>query len=231
MKILLIVPSYNEEKSIESVIKDIRDNFSQGDIIVVNDGSIDNTSRIAKALGVVVIDLPYNLGIGAAMQTGFLYALKNNYDVAMQFDGDGQHVAEEIPKILKPHTRNGTDIVLGSRFLSESGFTSSIQRKIGSRILSFIVSSLVGKRVTDTTSGFRVYGIRAIERFSLIYPEDYPEVETLVIAHKMGLSIEEVPSRIIPRMFGKSSITTMEAGYYMIKVVLAIFVDLLKKFD
>ena len=231
MKILVIVPSYNEERSIGNVIKNLRDNFPQGDIIVVNDGSSDDTSQIVKDLGIVVIDLPYNLGIGGAMQTGFIYALENSYDVAIQFDGDGQHVAEEISKILKPHMQNGTDLVVGSRFLSETGFTSSVQRKIGSKILSFIVSSLVGKRVTDTTSGFRVYGKRAIERFSSIYPEDYPEVEALVIAHKMGLRIEEVPSRIMPRMFGKSSITTYEAVYYMVKVVLAIFVDLLKKFD
>ena len=231
MKILIIVPSYNEEKSIGSVIKDLMDNFPKGDIIVVNDGSFDNTSQVAKDLGMVVIDLPYNLGIGGAIQTGFLYALENGYDVAIQFDGDGQHQADEIPKILKPHILHGTDLVVGSRFLSEGGFTSSMQRKIGSKILSFIISSLVGKTITDTTSGFRVYGKRAIERFSSIYPEDYPEVEALYLAHKMGLSIEEVPSEIVSRTAGKSSINTFEAVYYMFKVVLAIFVDLLKKFD
>lgn len=231
MNILVIVPAYNEEDSIEGVIRDLKDNFSSGDIVVINDGSNDNTSRNAKDLGVTVIDLPYNLGIGGAIQTGFLYALVNSYDVAIQFDGDGQHLADEIPKILDPHLQTGADLVVGSRFLSESGFTSSMQRMIGSKVLSFIISSLIGKKITDTTSGFRVYGKRAIERFSSIYPEDYPEVETLFLAHKMGLTIEEVPSEIRSRAVGKSSITTFEAVYYMIKVVLAIFVDLLKKFD
>jgi glycosyltransferase involved in cell wall biosynthesis len=231
MKILVIVPAYNEEFSIVGVIRDLNDNFSRGDIVVINDGSRDNTSRNAKDLGVTVIDLPYNLGIGGAIQTGFLYALVNGYDAAIQFDGDGQHLADEIPKILDPHLQTGADIVVGSRFLSETGFTSSMQRRIGSKVLSFIISSLVGKRITDTTSGFRVYGKRAIERFSSVYPEDYPEVETLFIAHKMGLAIEEVPAEIRSRAVGKSSITFTEAVYYMIKVVLAISVDLLKKFD
>jgi glycosyltransferase involved in cell wall biosynthesis len=231
MKILVIVPAYNEENSIEAVIEDLNSNFPQGNILVVNDGSDDRTSEVARDLGVTVIDLPYNLGIGGAIQTGFLYALENGYDVAIQFDGDGQHLANEIPKILGPYHKSGADLVVGSRFLSESGFTSSMQRRIGSKVLSFIISSLVGKKITDTTSGFRVYGKRAIERFSSIYPEDYPEVETLFLAHKMGLSIEEVPSEIRSRAVGKSSITTSEAVYYMIKVVLAIFVDLLKKFN
>lgn len=231
MKTLVIVPAYNEENSIEGVIRDLKDNFPGGDIVVINDGSGDNTSGVAKDNGVNVIDLPYNLGIGGAMQTGFLYALENGHDVAIQFDGDGQHLADEIPKILGPYLQSGADLVVGSRFLSESGFTSSMQRRIGSKVLSFIISSLVGKRITDTTSGFRVYGKSAIERFSSIYPEDYPEVEALFLAHKMGLSIEEVPSEIRSRAVGKSSITTSEAVYYMIKVVLAIFVDLLKKFD
>ena len=231
MKILVIVPAYNEEHSIRGVIDDLRSNFPQGDILVVNDGSRDRTSAMARAQGVKVIDLPYNLGIGGAVQTGFMYALEEGYDVAIQFDGDGQHLASEIPKIFGPYQEGRADLVVGSRFLSEAGYTPSIQRRIGSRILSFVVSAIVGKKITDTTSGFRVYNRHALEFFSFFYPEDYPEVEALILAHKKRLTLEEVPSRMNPRIAGKSSITVMRAVYYMVKVLLAIFVDLLKKFD
>lgn len=231
MKILVIVPAYNEENSIGGVIRDLTDNFPGGDILVVNDGSRDRTSETAKKLGTKVIDLPYNLGIGGAMQVGFLHAHGENYDAAVQFDGDGQHRADEIRKILKPWQSDGADLVVGSRFLSDEGFTSSVQRRIGAKILSCVVTTLTGDKITDTTSGFRLYGRRAIEFFAEDYPEDYPEVEVLILAHKKGLRIEEVPARLEPRTAGKSSITTPRAVYYMIKVLLAIFVDLLKKID
>lgn len=231
MRILVIVPAYNEEGNIGDVIKDLKDNFPGGDILVVNDGSQDGTSERAKGPGVTVIDLPFNLGIGGAMQTGFRYALSGGYDAAVQFDGDGQHRADEIPKILEPYRKNKTDLAVGSRFLSDGGFTSSMQRRMGSKILSFIVSFLIRKKITDTTSGFRVYSRKAISFFSSIYPEDYPEVEALILAHKKGLGIEEVPAEMSPRMIGKSSITIPRAVYYMVKVILAIFVDLLKKIE
>ncbi len=231
MKILVIVPAYNEENSIGGVVRDLMDNFPGGDILVVNDGSRDRTSEIARKLGAKVIDLPYNLGIGGAMQIGFLHALRENYDAAVQFDGDGQHRADQIVKILGPWQSDGADLVVGSRFLSDEGFTSSFQRRIGAKILSYVVSTLILKRITDTTSGFRLYGRKTIEFFSDYYPEDYPEVETLILAHKKGLRMTEVPSRMEPRTSGKSSITTLQAVYYMIKVLLAIFVDLLKKID
>lgn len=229
MKILVVVPAYNEEGSIAGVIEDLRLNFPVGDILVVNDGSGDRTSVTARSLNATVIDVPYNIGIGGAMQTGFLYAVKEGYDVAIQFDGDGQHMADEITKIFEPYQQSGADLVVGSRFLSEGGFTSSMQRRIGSKILSCVVSTLIGKWITDTTSGFRVYSRRSIEFFSSFYPEDYPEVEALVLAHKKGLRIEEVPAEIQPRAAGKSSITFAGAAYYMVKVLLAIFVDLIKK--
>jgi len=231
VKILVIVPAYNEEGSIKGVVEDLRDNFPQGDVLVVNDGSSDRTSEIAKSLGVNIIDLPYNVGIGGAMQTGFLYALHLGYDVALQFDGDGQHNADQIKKILKPFLSDGADLVVGSRFLSEGGFTSSVQRRIGSKMLSFVVSTLIRQKITDTTSGFRVYGKKTLEFFSSVYPEDYPEVETFILAHKKGLRIVEVPSEIGPRTGGRSSINFSEAFYYMVKVLLAISVDLMKRID
>jgi glycosyltransferase involved in cell wall biosynthesis len=231
VKVLVIVPAYSEECCIEGVIEDLRENFPQGDILVVNDGSTDMTSEIAKGLGVNVIDLPYNIGIGGAMQAGFLYALQEGYAVALQFDGDGQHHADQIGKILKPFLAGSADLVVGSRFLSEGGFTSSVQRRIGSKILSLVVSTIVGSRITDTTSGFRVYGRKTLEFFSSNYPEDYPEVESFILAHKKGLRIVEVPSEIGPRTGGKSSITFSQAVYYMVKVMLAILVDLIKRID
>jgi len=231
VKILVIVPAYNEEACIKGVIEDIRENFPQGDILVVNDGSTDGTLELVKGLGENLIDLPYNLGIGGAMQTGFLYALEEGYDAALQFDGDGQHHADQIEKILKPYLSDGADLVVGSRFLSEGGFTSSVQRRIGSKILSFVISSLIRQKITDTTSGFRVYSRKTLEFFSSIYPEDYPEVEAFILAHKKGLKIIEVPSEIGPRTGGKSSITFSQAFYYMVKVLLAISVDLMKRID
>ena len=231
MKILVVVPAYNEEDSIKGVIEDLRENFPQGDVLIVNDGSGDRTSEVAKALGVNIIDLPYNVGIGGAMQTGFLYALQGGYDAALQFDGDGQHHADQIEKILKPFLSGSADLVVGSRFLSEGGFTSSVQRRIGSKMLSFVVSTLIRKKITDTTSGFRVYGKKTLEFFSTVYPEDYPEVETFILAHKKKLRIVEVPSEIGPRTGGKSSINFSQAFYYMVKVLLAISVDLMKKID
>jgi len=225
------VPAYNEESCIGDVIQDLKINFPESDILVVNDGSRDRTSEVARESRALVIDLSYNLGIGGAMQTGFVYALSEDYDVAVQFDGDGQHRADQIRNILNPHVKGAADLVVGSRFLSEGGFASSIQRRLGAKILSFVVSALIGKRITDTTSGFRVYSRKAIDFFSSQYPEDYPEVEALILAHKKGLLIEEVPSEIGPRAAGKSSITASKAVYYMIKVLLAIFVDLLKKID
>jgi glycosyltransferase involved in cell wall biosynthesis len=231
LKTLVIVPAYNEENCIGAVISDLRDNFPGGDILVVNDGSRDRTSEIAKERGARVIDLPYNVGIGGAIQTGFVYAMRENYEVAIQFDGDGQHQADEIPKILEPYKQGDADIVVGSRFLSEGGFTSSMQRKMGAKILSCVVSSLIGKKITDTTSGFRVYGKKAIGFFSSMYPEDYPEVETFILAHKKGLIVREVPAEILPRAGGRSSITFTRAVYYMVKVLLAVFVDLIKKIE
>jgi hypothetical protein len=149
----------------------------------------------------------------------------------LQFDGDGQHVAAEIEKIFRSYEEKGADLVVGSRFLSETGFTSSVQRRLGAIILSLVVSAIVGRRITDTTSGFRIYSRKAIEFFATVYPEDYPEVESFVLAHKKGLIIDEVPAEMTGRKFGKSSITMTRAVYYMIKVMLAIFVDLIKKIE
>ncbi len=229
MKILIIVPAYNEEKSLPGVVQDIKNHAAHADVLVVDDGSRDGTSRLAAGLGVNVLSLPFNLGIGGAMQAGYLYADRQGYDVAVQFDGDGQHVASEIGKLLGPITSGSADIVAGSRFLIPGGYHAPLSRKIGMRIFSFLLSRILGARVTDTTSGFRAANRRVIEYFARHYPEDYPEVETLVLLHKNGFRIREVPVAMRERTGGRSSITAVRAVYYMIKVVLAVFVDLLKK--
>ena len=229
MSILIIIPAYNEEKSLPGVIRDIREHAAHADIIVVDDGSRDGTARVASALGITVMSLPFNLGIGGAMQAGYLYADRHGYDIAVQFDGDGQHRAGEIGKLLRPLASGDGDIVVGSRFLIPGGYRAPLTRKVGMWIFSFVVSRILGMSISDTTSGFRAANRRVIEYFAQNYPEDYPEVETLVLVHKKGLRIQEVPVMMRERTGGSSSITPVRSVYYMVKVLLAVFVDLLKK--
>ena len=229
MKTLIIVPAYNEQESLPGVIRDLRENIPLADILVVNDGSKDATARIAQAAGVAALNLPFNLGIGGAMQAGYLYAEQRGYDIAVQFDGDGQHLAGEIEKLLR-HVRVGNaDLVIGSRFLDQGGYNTPVFRKSGIWIFSTILSRMLGMRVTDSTSGFRAANRRVIEFFSRTYPDDYPEVEALVLLHKAKLRIVEVAVNMRERTGGTSSITPLRSVYYMVKVLLAIFIDLLKK--
>jgi glycosyltransferase involved in cell wall biosynthesis len=229
MNILVIVPAFNEEKSLPGVIRDLRNNVPDADILVVNDGSKDGTERVARDLGVLVLGLPFNLGIGGAMQTGYRYARQNDYDIAIQFDGDGQHIATEVRALLDGLQQGRSDITVGSRFLVPGDYRSPFFRKLGIWIFSKVLSTILGMRVTDTTSGFRAANRRVIEFFARSYPEDYPEVESLVLLHRAGLSIKEVPVRMRDRTGGRSSITPIRSAYYMIKVLLAVFIDLLKK--
>lgn len=229
MMTLIIVPAYNEEKSLPGVVRDLRKHAAYADVLVVDDGSSDATARIAKELGVNVLRLPFNLGIGGAMQAGYLYAERQGYDIAVQFDGDGQHKAEEIEKLLRPVVSGSADIATGSRFLIPGGYQAPFTRKMGMWIFSSLLSRILGTRVTDTTSGFRAANRRVIEYFAQHYPEDYPEVETLVLLHKKGNRIVEVPVMMRERIEGRSSITATRSAYYMVKVLLAVLVDLFKK--
>jgi glycosyltransferase involved in cell wall biosynthesis len=229
MSLLIIIPAFNEAESISGVIGDLNANLSGADILVVDDGSVDATARIASDLGVNVLKLPFNLGIGGAMQAGFLYAQREGYDIAVQFDGDGQHLAREIKKLLQPVVAGNADIALGSRFLGQGDYKPSFSRKVGIRVFSTILSCILGTRVTDTTSGFRAANRRVIEFFSRTYPDDYPEVEALVLLHKAGMTIAEVPVQMRERTSGQSSITAVRSVYYMVKVLLAVCIDLLKK--
>ncbi len=229
MKILAIVPAYNEEASLPGVIRDLREHVPAADVLVVNDGSRDATVLVARKLGVMVLDLPFNLGIGGAMQAGYLYAERNGYDIAVQFDGDGQHLASAIKKLIEPLATGKTDLVIGSRFLNPGGYKAPVFRKLGIGIFSIVLSRILGMAMTDCTSGFRAANRRVIEFFGRTYPDDYPEVESLVLLHKAGMRMVEVSITMRERTGGKSSITPIRSIYYMTKVLMAIFIDLMKK--
>jgi glycosyltransferase involved in cell wall biosynthesis len=228
-KILIIIPAYNEEGSVGEVVKEVKQYLPQVETLVVNDGSKDLTSEKAKASGAVVLDLPFNLGIGGAMQAGYRFAYEKDFDIAIQVDGDGQHDPKEVQKLLEVLKSQGVDMVIGSRFTGDSEFKSSVMRRIGISILSKAISTIVGQKVTDPTSGFRAVSRKAIRLFALEYPQDYPEPESLVLLHKAGLKIRETPVQMKERVSGESSITTLRSVYYMVKVLLAIVVDCFKK--
>lgn len=218
MRILAIIPAYNEEKSIYNVIKSIRLSSPNVDIAVIDDGSKDNTYLEAKRAGCFVIKLAQNLGIGGAVQTGYIYAKENNYDIAIQVDGDGQHNPEDISKLIKVIENNEADMAIGSRFVDKTGYRSSIMRKIGIDFFSKLVSIICRENFYDTTSGYRAINRKGIELFAEYYPKDYPEVEAIVYAKKRGIRIKEVPVNMNERQGGRSSITPMKSIYYMIKV-------------
>jgi glycosyltransferase involved in cell wall biosynthesis len=221
-KVLVIVPAFNEAANIRAVAEDLR--CFDGDVLVVNDGSTDETADVAEQLGLACVSHPFNLGIGGAIQTGLKYAFENGYELAIQFDGDGQHRADQIESIVGPYRNGEADLVIGSRTLP-GGYKMGISRWIGSRIFSCLIKLLSGKTIQDSTSGFRCYGRKAIHLFSHYYPDDYPEVESIITAARCGLTILEVPVLMRPRLSGPSSINRRRSAYYMLKVSLALIVD------
>lgn len=228
-KLLVIIPAFNEEETIASVITDVRTNVPEADILVVNDGSRDSTGTVAESMGAITLTHLYNLGIGATMQTGYKYARINGYDMAVQVDADGQHRADYIRALIRPILENTAQVTIGSRFLEDGDYRPSFARNAGMAVFSKVVSMILGEKVTDTTSGFRACGREVISFFSQAYPDDYPEVEALVLLHRKGFRIMEVPVKMSERAGGRSSITPTKSVLYMFKVLLAIFVDLLKK--
>lgn len=224
MKILIIIPAYNEEKNIRSAIADIQRSDLLCDILIVNDGSTDRTSHVARSIPhVVVVDLPFNLGIGGAVQTGFKYAERNGYDIAVQFDGDAQHKASEISKLLDSLVCHEADVVIGSRFLEKGpSFRSTFMRRKGIFIFKIINYLLIRQVITDNTSGFRAYNREAVVFLAHNYPADYPEPESVVLLGRHGFRIKEVPVFMQQRNFGRSSIRGWRIIYYMVKVLLSI---------
>jgi len=223
-KSLVVIPAYNEQNNILKVIWEIRQSLPDYDILVVNDCSSDGTSETArKAEGVKVVDLPCNLGIGGAVQTGFKYALAYGYDYMVQIDGDGQHIAKEVVKLADAMARTGSDMVIGSRFLDVRSFRTTWSRRLGIRLFGLLFRVLIRKKVTDSTSGFRLYNRKSIELLSKYYPDDYPEPDAIILLKKHGLEIGEVGVEMREREHGSSSITPLKSPYYMAKVILSIF--------
>ena len=229
--ILAIVPAYNEEGSIAGVIDDLKNSGLALDVLVVNDGSRDQTSSVAMATGkALVVDLLKNLGIGGAVQAGFKFAARHHYRIAVQFDGDGQHLASEIGKLLAALEEGGANLVIGSRFLSKAaGFRSTFSRRIGIRIFQLLNFLLIGRRITDNTSGFRAYDRRAIEFLAQNYPVDYPEPESVILLGRNGFAVAETPALMRERREGSSSISGLLSTYYMLKVMLACIMAALRK--
>lgn len=223
-KVLLIIPAYNEAENIEKVVNDLIQNYPQYDYVIVNDGSRDETEEICLKNHYQMLSLPLNLGIGGAVQTGYRYALKNHYDIAIQIDGDGQHDIAYVEKLIEPIISGRADITIGSRFIEREGFQSSVTRRMGISLLSGLIHVLCFKKVRDVTSGFRAVNEKFIKIYAENYPSDYPEPEAIVAAIMHRGRIAEVPVIMKERAGGSSSINLKRSVYYMIKVTLAILV-------
>ena len=223
-KVLLIIPAYNEEESLRSLIEEIKTVCPYVDYLVVNDCSSDGTDSLLSELEANYITLPCNMGIGGAVQSGYRYAAQNGYDIAIQIDGDGQHDVRFVKDMVKLIEDKQADVVIGSRFIDKEGFQSSQARRIGIRILSMLIRLMCGAKVKDVTSGFRAVNRRFIELFAENYPDDYPEPEVIVTAKLYGAVIKELPVVMRERTTGKSSINLKRSIYYMIKVSLAIII-------
>jgi glycosyltransferase involved in cell wall biosynthesis len=227
MRVLIVVPALNEESGLPPLLTELRavaqrDRFS-ADIVVIDDASTDQTAEVAREHGARVVRLCRNLGIGGAVQTGLRLALREDFDCAVQMDGDGQHPPSELRKLLAViDTPAAPDIVVGSRYLHGEGFQSTLPRRMGSGWLSWVLRLVTRQRTTDPTSGYRAYGPRALRLFSWSYPHDYPEPEALVLAKVAGLRVVEVPVVMKERQGGASSISILHAPYYMLKVTAAI---------
>ena len=223
-KILIVIPCFNEQESIANVVSNINSIKLQYqfnlDILVVNDCSTDDTLKILANLNCSYLDLPVNLGIGGAMQAGYKYAFRNDYAIAVQLDGDGQHPASELPKILTPLLEDKADVVIGSRFITKEGFQSTILRRIGIQYFKRLNKLLIGKTISDSTSGFRAFNFKTISIVNKYYPDEYPEPEAIVLFGLNKLRISEVPVLMNERQGGVSSIRAWNTLYYMLKVTL-----------
>ncbi len=227
---LAVVPAYNESATVVGVIEALRKHAPGFDALVVDDGSTDDTDALASRAGARVVKLPFNLGIGGAVQTGFVYAREHGYDFLAQVDADGQHDAAELQRLVAAMDEEGVDMVCGSRFLTEDDrYPAPISRRTGIHIFAFVLTHIVGMRVSDPTSGFRLYNRRAIELFARDYPHDYPEVEAVLMLHHHRLRMREIPVKMFTRGGGVSSISTGKSAYYMVKVLLALFVGLARR--
>jgi glycosyltransferase involved in cell wall biosynthesis len=228
---IVVVPAYNEAATVGAVVGSLHRDAPDWDVLVIDDGSTDETAAVAAAAGARILRLPFNLGIGGAVQAGFRHARDERYDLMVQVDADGQHIPAEIPRLLEARAENPRlDMVCGSRFLTaDRSYPAPISRRTGIHLFAFLLSRIIGQRVSDPTSGFRLYNSRAIGLFARDYPHDYPEVEAVLMLHHHRLTMCEVPVRMYERGGGQSSIRSGKSVYYMIKVLLAIGVGLVRR--
>ena len=228
-KMLAIVPAHNEQGTVASVVGAIRAQLPNAAVVVVDDGSLDHTAQIARHAGAMVLSLPVNLGMGGAMQTGYAYAARQGYDVAIQIDGDGQHDPSQAGALIDVVRSGRADMAIGSRYLAQRRKGSSFLRRLGNAFLARYLSLVTRSRITDPTSGFRAVNRRVIEFYACEYPTDYPEPEAIAVLWRNGFRVVEVPVTMRERQGGRSSIDALRACYYMIKVPLAIAVGLLRR--
>ncbi len=226
-RICVVIPAFNEAESIAAVIGRVHSSMPHAEVVVVSDGSTDATASRARRAGAVVVTLPVNLGIGGAVQTGYRYALRRGCDIAVQVDGDDQHVPSEIERLLEPIRLGRADMTIGSRWLGRGDYIASRGRRFGMRVLARLVRWRTGVTFTDTTSGFRAVGRSGIELFGRTYPTDFPEVESLVLASRNQLRIEEVAVKMNNRFYGRSSIAGLRSAYYMLRVCISLIVGTL----
>lgn len=230
MKKLIIIPAFNEESNIEKTVMSIEENAKGFDYIIINDCSVDRTKKICEENQYNVVNLPINLGIGGAVQTGYRYAYEAGYDVAVQVDGDGQHDPEFLEEMAQILMDNNLDMVIGSRFIEKKGFQSSKIRRVGIVFFSRLIQILTGQKITDPTSGLRMIGRNAMALFSVDYPKDYPEPESVVSLLRRSMKVKEIPVVMHDREGGVSSISLKKSVYYMIKVTLAILIERIRKY-
>ena len=230
MKKLIIIPAYNEAENIVKTVTQIVEKAPDFDYVIINDCSVDNTLQICKENNFNVINLPINLGIGGAVQTGYLYACEKEYDLAVQVDGDGQHDPEFLEEMSSYFKNSDVDMVIGSRFIENSGFQSSAIRRVGIKFFSALIKFLTGEKITDPTSGLRMVGRKGIQLFAREYPKDYPEPETIVAMLKRKFRIIEIPVIMREREGGVSSISMKKSIYYMVKVTMAILIEKIRKY-
>lgn len=229
MKKLVIIPAYNERESIRNTVEEIRDKAPDFDYVIINDCSTDDTRRICEENNYNIINLPINLGIGGAVQTGYRYAYNEGYDLAVQVDGDGQHNPEFLGKMADYLENKKADMVIGSRFIDKEGFQSSGTRRIGIKYFTILIKILTGQIITDPTSGLRMVNRDIIQMFAYDYPKDYPEPESVVAVLRRKKQVDELPVIMRERSGGVSSISLKKSVYYMIKVTLAILIERIRK--
>ena len=229
MKKLIIIPAYNESECIEQTIKEIKEKAEGFEYVIINDCSTDDTRKICEKNGYTIINLPVNLGIGGAVQTGYLYAQQNGYDFAVQVDGDGQHDPVFLNKMAEELENSNVDMVIGSRFIEKEGFQSSGVRRLGIKYFGFLIWLLTGKKITDPTSGLRMVKRTIIKEFAKEYPNDYPEPESVVAVIRRKYEVKEIPVIMKERIGGISSISPMKSIYYMLKVTIAMLIERIRK--